>query len=69
MKSSTDESGVVTFEYGARHLNPKNLSPLKRRLEKQLKSLKDVNEKAPALQGPYEHKTGSRFLHTFLVSR
>ena len=52
---------------GVRHLVPKNLSPLRAQLEKQLTNLREVNQLA-AVKPPFVHRPGqSRYVNPSIV--
>jgi hypothetical protein len=55
--------------YGIRHLFPENLSPLRKKLKKQLADLKGINSQQQVMTGPFECRSGSRYLHSIIVSK
>lgn len=68
MSSKVNATDVAQKEEQLRHLRPDNLSPLRRKMKKQLEDLKGVNSQGFPLP-PFEHKEGSRHLHNILVSK
>ena len=63
--SSNREQGPDSTQsfYSQRHLRPGNLSPLRKKLEKQLYDLKEVNQKG-TVKPPLERYPAGEYVHT-----